>query len=280
MVMAMMMKVAGSSTAPASADAADLAANRHFDGFRNRWFFDPVFGKGYPQDLVETFVKRGADTSSFIQPGDLEVIAAPLDFVGVNYYTALAVAAGHEEEERTWLEPGPNPPAGFTEMGWEIVPSALTTFLRRIHDDYGANVILFTDEYPTQDQARWEEILDRIIALDLELYLLMETRAADIVRDRAFLDKYRKAGIVHVYVGLEATEQETLDRVRKGLQPGRAVLWRVEGESLTPVEVTTGIIGEKVTEVSGADLAEGMTVAVPPKRKDAKRKRRFGLSLF
>ncbi len=43
----------------------------------------------------------------------------------------------------------------------------------------------------------------------------METRATDIVRDRAILPKYRKAGIVHVYVGLEATDQATLDRIGK-----------------------------------------------------------------
>ena len=48
----------------------------------------------------------------------------------------------------------------------------------------------------------------------------------------------------------------------------------------TPLTVNTGIIGEKVTEVSGEELVEGMTIAVPLKREDAKRKRRFGLSLF
>ena len=98
--------------------------------------------------------------------------------------------------------------------------------VRRLSDDHGVNVILFTDEYPTQDQDRWEEILDRIIALDRDLYLLMETRAADIVRDERFLHKYRQAGIVHVYVGLEATEQETLDRIDKqsSVEEGRESL--------------------------------------------------------
>ncbi len=68
--------------------------------------------------------------------------------------------------------------------------------------------------------------------------------------------------------------------MRKDLKPGPAILWRLDGDSLTPLTVTTGIIGEKVTEVDGAELAEGMTIAVPLKRKDAERKRRFGLSLF
>jgi anaerobic magnesium-protoporphyrin IX monomethyl ester cyclase len=94
-------------------------------------------------------------------------------------------------------------------------PAAVVEEIRHLYDDYGVNVVLLTDEYPTHDADRWEEILDRIISLDREIYLLMETRAPDIVRDRAILPKYRKAGIVHVYVGLEATDQETLDRIDK-----------------------------------------------------------------
>jgi HlyD family secretion protein len=74
--------------------------------------------------------------------------------------------------------------------------------------------------------------------------------------------------------------EEKLDRVRKGLKPGEAILWQVEGNSLTPLTVTSGIIGEKVTEVSGSGLSEEMTIAVPLKRKDSKQRRRFGLSLF
>jgi beta-glucosidase len=133
---------------PASAAPADVTAERRFDGFRNRWFFDPVFGMGYPHDMLDTYRDRGAFEGSvpaFVRPGDLDEIAVPLDFIGVNYYTAVAVAAGHEEEETTRLEPGPNPPEGYTEMGWEIVPAALTTFLKRIHDDYGALDIRVTE---------------------------------------------------------------------------------------------------------------------------------------
>lgn len=104
----------------------------------------------------------------------------------------------------------------FWQRSWRgREPAAVAEEVRHLYDDHGVNVILFTDEYPTRDQARWEELLDRIIALDRDLYLLMETRAQDIVRDKQFLHKYRKAGIVHVYVGLEATDQATLDRVDK-----------------------------------------------------------------
>ena len=104
----------------------------------------------------------------------------------------------------------------FWDRSWRgRSPQAVVDEIQRLNDDYGVNVILFSDEYPTSNRDRWEEILDRIIALDRGLYLLMETRAHDIVRDEDILSKYRKAGIVHVYVGLEATEQATLDRIHK-----------------------------------------------------------------
>lgn len=106
----------------------------------------------------------------------------------------------------------------FWERGWRArEPRAVVEEIAALHRWHGANVILITDEYPTSDPARWEEILDRLITLNLPLYLLMETRAADIVRDAAILPKYRRAGVVHVYVGLESTEQNTLDLIQKDL---------------------------------------------------------------
>src|SRR5665811_549893 len=104
---------------PATDDPADIAAQKHFDGFRNRWFFDPIFGKGYPLDMVDAYRRRGRfDTEQppFIHPGDLDQIAAPIDFIGVNYYTAVEVSAGADETEDTGVAPGPNPPDGYTEI--------------------------------------------------------------------------------------------------------------------------------------------------------------------
>jgi anaerobic magnesium-protoporphyrin IX monomethyl ester cyclase len=106
----------------------------------------------------------------------------------------------------------------FWERSWRSrSPEAVVGEIATLHSRYGVNVILISDEYPTSDADRWQEILDRLIALGLPLYLLMETRAEDIVRDRAILGKYRKAGIIHIYVGLEATDQSTLDLIKKDL---------------------------------------------------------------
>ena len=96
-------------------------------------------------------------------------------------------------------------------------PEAVVGEMRHLAAAHGVNVFLFTDEYPTLDRARWERLLDLVIEADLGAHILMETRVEDIIRDRAILPKYRQAGIIHVYVGAEATDQETLDRIQKGI---------------------------------------------------------------
>lgn len=104
----------------------------------------------------------------------------------------------------------------FWEKSWRgRSPEKLVEEIRMLRATYGVNVFLLVDEYPTRDRDRWEEILDRVIQADLDIYLLMETRVEDIVRDADLMPKYRKAGIVHVYIGVEATSQETLDHIKK-----------------------------------------------------------------
>ncbi len=94
-------------------------------------------------------------------------------------------------------------------------PEKVVDEIMVLHKSYGVNVFLLTDEYPTYDRDRWEELLDRIISASLNIYILIETRVEDIVRDKDILKKYRKAGVIHIYVGAEATDQGTLDKMNK-----------------------------------------------------------------
>ncbi|MEE8576685.1 MAG: cobalamin-dependent protein, partial [candidate division Zixibacteria bacterium] len=94
-------------------------------------------------------------------------------------------------------------------------PEKVTDEIVYLNKTYGINVFLFTDEYPTYERERWEKLLDLIIAKNLDIYILIETRVEDIIRDEDILPKYRKAGIVHIYVGAEATDQATLDKMNK-----------------------------------------------------------------
>jgi len=110
---------------PAEPTQADHAAARIVDGLDVRWYMDPIFRGAYPADVLEHL---GADAPK-VQAGDLDHIRQPLDWLGVNFYT------------RNWVstrEPKLPAPAalGVNDMGWEIVPQALTQHLVRLTRDY------------------------------------------------------------------------------------------------------------------------------------------------
>lgn len=90
--------------------------------------------------------------------------------------------------------------------------------LEFLNKTYGVDVAMIADETPTYDRERWEKILDLLIERKLDLELLMETRVDDILRDKDIMDKYVKAGILHIYVGAESASQDTLDRYKKNLK--------------------------------------------------------------
>src|SRR5262245_25438425 len=64
---------------PFSSSSEDLAAMTREDGYRNRWFLDPVLEGRYPEDMLEHY----ADILPRIEPDDLTTIGAPLDFLGL-----------------------------------------------------------------------------------------------------------------------------------------------------------------------------------------------------
>jgi len=104
----------------------------------------------------------------------------------------------------------------YWEQSWRgRSPEDVVDELEHLRLEYAVDVILLSDEYPTPDAQRWERFLDLVIERDLGQRLLLETRVEDIVRDERILHKYAAAGVTHVYVGIEATDQETLDLVNK-----------------------------------------------------------------
>jgi anaerobic magnesium-protoporphyrin IX monomethyl ester cyclase len=94
---------------------------------------------------------------------------------------------------------------------------SIITEAKMLAGRYGVDTLEVADEYPTCDRRRWETILDRLIEEDLGVELLIETRASDVVRDADIMEKYRRAGILHVYVGLESPRQDRLDAMQKNL---------------------------------------------------------------
>src|SRR5690606_39734806 len=90
----------------APADPADLEAARKEDGIFNRMFVEPIMRGVYPPDIVEDIAHLGF--ADHICEGDLDLISAPIDVLGVNYYNGRAVARSPEQN----VEAASGPPHG------------------------------------------------------------------------------------------------------------------------------------------------------------------------
>ncbi|MHA7631219.1 GH1 family beta-glucosidase [Corallococcus sp. M7] len=132
---------------PASPSPEDADATRDFDGGFNRWFLEPLYGRGYPKDVIEDHVKAGRIASpdlDFIQPGDLETIATPTDFLGVNFYSRAVLRSNRIPEEQNaprtvFVRPDK------TDMDWEVCPASLTRLLVHLETEYKPGPIYITE---------------------------------------------------------------------------------------------------------------------------------------
>ncbi|MEU5740733.1 GH1 family beta-glucosidase [Streptomyces tendae] len=206
-------------TWPASDDPADREAAQFYDLLLNRTFADPLLTGRYPEGIGD------------LMPGDvaadLEVIAEPLDWYGVNYYAPTRVGAPRGARIEFG---GVTLPAGLpfsvreiegrplTDFGWPVVPEGLTELLTGFRDRYG-------DRLPpvviTENGCSYEGLddRDRIAYLDGHVRALHRAIEAGVdVRGYfvwSLLDNFewaegyaRRFGLVHV-------DFETLRRTPK-----------------------------------------------------------------
>jgi beta-glucosidase len=149
---------------PASDSEADRDAARHVDGLANRIFLDPMLHGRYPADVLADL--RHITDWAFIRDGDTDLTSAPIDVLGINYYTPARVAAATPEllarVSGRWVNDphateGPSAYPGtdlavsvpqdgpYTAMGWRIEPGSLTELLLRVHRDHPDLPLLITE---------------------------------------------------------------------------------------------------------------------------------------
>jgi beta-glucosidase len=117
-----------SDISPATDSEADRAAALRLDGYENRWFLGPVFQGEYPEDMLAWYARHVP--MDFVQDDDLRVIAAPTDFVGVNYYETKTVA---EDPAEPYHRARVLPATGtLTAGGLDARPAGLGHILRRV----------------------------------------------------------------------------------------------------------------------------------------------------
>ena len=119
---------------PARARPEDIAAARLEDGRLLRWYMDPLFGRGYPGDVLADL---GPDAPHLAE-GDLAAISTPLDFLGVNYYSRQVVSA-----DGSWQ--AAHGGRELTAMGWEVCPEGLVELMLRLHQDYPLPAVHVTE---------------------------------------------------------------------------------------------------------------------------------------
>jgi anaerobic magnesium-protoporphyrin IX monomethyl ester cyclase len=95
-------------------------------------------------------------------------------------------------------------------------PAKFAAELARLHREHGIELINFADENPTASRPAWEAFLKALIAENVPLVLIGTTRAGDIVRDADILHLYRKAGVARFLLGMESTDEKTLQAIHKG----------------------------------------------------------------
>ena len=133
----------------ASDSEADLDAARRADLTSNRIFLDPLLRGELPADLVASTAHL--TDWSFVRDGELAAINAPIDFLGVNYYTPALVGAAPDDTAAPDIHPGWRDvfnhaqPTPHTTMGWTVDPASLTELLVRLHRDYPGVPMVITE---------------------------------------------------------------------------------------------------------------------------------------
>lgn len=117
--------------------AEDRAAAQLADQHFNQWYIRPLMEGRYPE-IIEQLPELHKPQ---IEPGDLAIIAQPLDYIGINYYTREVYKAdtkdGFANVEKTIMP--------LTEMGWEVYPQGLTDILVSLHQRYQLPPVYITE---------------------------------------------------------------------------------------------------------------------------------------
>lgn len=127
-------------TAPVDLQPANVAAAQRAFVEENVRVLEPLFTGRYGATYKRI---TGADAAK-VQPGDLKLIAEPMDFFGLNIYTGFFVRAGQRGRPETLRFPA-NYPA--TDCKWlYLLPQALYWGPKHVTDLYGGKLPLYITE--------------------------------------------------------------------------------------------------------------------------------------
>ena len=127
---------------PASDREPDRLATRRAVEHAQNMFLDPIFRGHYPKYLSEWL----GPVAPAPQPGDLETICQPIDFLGINHYFTGSVSYNtHGGLLKNNMKMVTAPMWGHTEVGWGVNPSGLTDVLLKVKNEYGNPPVYITE---------------------------------------------------------------------------------------------------------------------------------------
>lgn len=205
---------------PASHSADDVAAADAFDALHNRLFTDPLLLGFYP-DL--SAFGLGSDGPGAVRDGDLAIIAANLDALGVNYYSPARLSAATGGPVPYRREDIPGYPK--TAFGWPVVPSGLSELLTGLRERYGdalPPIYVTENGCSTDDEPAADGTVDdqpRIGYLDGHIRALRDAMTAGVDARGYFqwslLDNFEWAQGYHQRFGLVHVDFATQRRTPK-----------------------------------------------------------------
>ena len=136
---------------PASDSVADKEAAVRLDAVSNRVFLDPLALGRYSDEVLAALSPLGL--GEVIREGDLGLIGAPIDFIGVNHYQRI-IAWDDPDAEPFGVGESAAQPA-TTSFGWSVIPESLTAALLRVKRDFGDLPILVTE-----NGASFDDVMD------------------------------------------------------------------------------------------------------------------------
>ena len=211
-----------SPATPATSSAEDVALAAREYALLVRWFAEPLLLGRYP-------AAPDLPVCEAIEPGDLETIAQPLDFLGINYYT------------RIWSSTS-NPPVqppharGTSDMGWENYPEGLTELLCGLKREYPLPPIFITEnglanrdvvvDGKVDDQPRIEYMRTHLAALKAAMDAGVDVRGFfywSLMDNFEWSSGYAKRfGLIHVDYGTQLrTPKESAHWYRRFIEQQR-----------------------------------------------------------
>ena len=199
-----------------------LAADDEDNGFR--FFLDPLLGGGYSERLTQRLTAAG--TMPEIEAGDLELIATPIDYLGLNVYSRVVVSAEHYNP-KWWVADEWHPGGNFLDNGMEFYPKAVYDAIHMVKTDYGFDRPIFITENGVSDGKTLADPLedDERIAY-VGAFLEWIAKAIDEGADVrgyylwSLLDNYEWAAAYTQKFGIVHVDLETMQRT-----PKKSALW-------------------------------------------------------